>query len=61
MDDNISNRISFYEKEFNDLINAIEKDNILKTIEGNHLAGILVQMKKQIDNYLLESKKGGSR
>jgi len=57
MNDDISNRISFYEKQFNNLINEIEKDDILKTIKGNHLAGILVQMKKEIDDYLLEVKK----
>jgi len=56
MNDDISNRISFYEKQFNNLINEIEKDDILKTIKGNHLAGILVQMKKEIDDYLLEAK-----
>ena len=56
--DNIQHRLSFYENKFNNLIEEIESDTVLKTIEGNHLAGILVQMKKQIDKYLKENKNG---
>ena len=53
---NIQHRLSFYENKFNNLIEEIESDTVLKTIEGNHLAGILVQIKKQIDKYLKENK-----
>ena len=50
--DIIQERISNYEIRFNLLIKEIETDEVLSKIEGNHLAGILVQMKKKIDNYL---------
>ena len=55
-EDAIQKSISFYENKFNNLIEEIESDTVLKTIEGNHLAGILVQMKKQIDKYLKENE-----
>ena len=57
MTDEIQDRISSYEKRFNLLISEIETDEVLSKIEGNHTAGILVQMKKQIDNYLEKNKK----
>ena len=56
--DNIQKSIALYEYKFNKLIEEIESDTVLKTIKGNHLAGILVQMKKQIDKYLEENKNG---
>jgi hypothetical protein len=52
MSDIIQAQITHYKDKFNTLIMEIENDPILKTIEGNHLAGILVQMKRQIDDYL---------
>jgi len=55
--DIIQERISNYEIRFNLLIKEIETDEVLSKIEGNHLAGILVQMKKQIDEYLNINKK----
>tara|TARA_R110000824_G_scaffold5663_1_gene25991 strand:- start:261 stop:443 length:183 start_codon:yes stop_codon:yes gene_type:complete len=55
--DIIQERISNYEIRFNLLIKEIETDEVLSKIEGNHLAGILVQMKKKIDNYLNINKK----
>ena len=56
MSDMIQAQITHYEDKFNALVMEIENDVILKTIEGNHLAGILVQMKKQIDDYLERNK-----
>ena len=56
MSDTIQAQITHYEDKFNTLIMEIENDPILKTIEGNHLAGILVQMKRQIDDYLESNK-----
>jgi hypothetical protein len=54
--DLIEQRISHYQNRFIDLVADIEEDPILKTIEGNHLAGILVQMKTVIDEYLEQNK-----
>ena len=54
--DPIQERISSYENRFNLLVQEIETDEILSKIEGNHLAGILIQMKKQIDDYLKRNK-----
>ena len=54
--DPIQERISSYENRFNLLVQEIEADEILSKIEGNHLAGILIQMKKQIDEYLESNK-----
>ena len=56
MSDMIQAQITHYEDKFNALVMEIENDVILKTIEGNHLAGILVQIKKQIDDYLERNK-----
>ena len=53
--DNIQHRLFFYENKFNALVEEIENDDVLKKITGNHLAGILKQMKKQIDIYLKEN------
>jgi hypothetical protein len=54
--DLIEQRILHYQNRFTDLVADIEKDPILKTIEGNHLAGILVQIKAQIEEYLEQNK-----
>ena len=54
--DPIQERISSYENRFNLLVQEIETDEILSKIEGNHLSGILIQMKKQIDDYLERNK-----
>jgi len=54
--DPIQERISSYENRFNLLVQEIETDEILSKIKGNHLAGVLVQMKKQIDEYLESNK-----
>ena len=56
MSDTIQAQITRYEYKFIALIMEIENDPILKTIEGNHVAGILVQMKRQIDDYLERNK-----
>ena len=53
---NVQHRLSFYENKFNTLMQEIEGDTVLKTIEGNHLAGIFVQVKNQINHYLKENK-----
>jgi hypothetical protein len=58
--DNIQHRLFFYENKFNALVEEIESDDVLKKIEGNHLAGVLEQMKKQIDDYLKRSKDNDS-
>tara|TARA_R110000787_G_scaffold44837_1_gene109696 strand:- start:497 stop:673 length:177 start_codon:yes stop_codon:yes gene_type:complete len=50
--DPIQERISSYENRFNLLVKEIEIDEILSKIAGNHLAGMLIQMKNQIDDYL---------
>ena len=55
--DNIQHRLFFYENKFNALVEEIESDDVLKGIEGNHLAGVLEQMKNQIDTYLEGNKK----
>ena len=54
--DPIQERISSYENRFNLLVQEIEADEVLSKIEGNHLAGVLLQMKKQIDEYLESNK-----
>ena len=54
--DPIQERISSYENRFNLLVQEIEADEVLSKIEGNHLSGILIQMKKQIDDYLERNK-----
>ena len=45
--DPIQERISSYENRFNLLVQEIETDEILSKIEGNHLAGVLIQMKNK--------------
>tara|TARA_R100000541_G_scaffold8569_1_gene16134 strand:- start:276 stop:455 length:180 start_codon:yes stop_codon:yes gene_type:complete len=50
--DPIQERITSYEIRFNLLVQEIETDEVLSKMKGNHLAGVLVQMKKQIDDYL---------
>ena len=55
--DIIQERISSYENRFNLLVKEIETDEVLSKIEGNHTAGILVQIKKDIDEYLDSNKK----
>ena len=54
--DPMQERIRSYENRFNLLVKEIETDEILSKIDGNHLAGILIQMKKQIDDYLERNK-----
>ena len=54
--DPIQERISSYEIRFNLLVKEIETDEVLSKIKCNHLAGVLVQMKKQIDEYLESNK-----
>ena len=54
--DKIQHRLFFYENKFNALVEEIESDDVLKKMEGNHLAGVLEQMKKQINHYLKENK-----
>ena len=54
--DPMQERITSYEIRFNLLVKEIETDEILSKMKGNHLAGILVQMKKQIDEYLESNK-----
>ena len=50
--DIIQERLSHYNDKFNTLVMEIEKDSILQTMEGNHLAGVLTAMKNQIEEYL---------
>ena len=44
--------ITKYQKRFDKLMMDIEKDKILKTMPGNHTAGMAVQMVKALNSYL---------
>ena len=44
--------INKYQSKFNRLMKSIEKDKILKKIPGNAVAGIAVQMIKDLKRYL---------
>ena len=48
--------ITKYQKRFDKLMTDIEKDKILKTMPGNHTAGIAVQMVKSLKSYLKANK-----
>ena len=57
----IESRLAKYELKWNQLVKEIEQDDILiNSIEGNHVAGILIQIKKDIEEYLEENKNGRS-
>jgi len=43
--------ITKYQKRFDKLMMDIEKDKILKTMPGNHTAGMAVQMVKALYSY----------
>jgi len=45
-----------YQKRFDKLIMDIEKDKILRKMPGNHVAGIAVQMVKNLNGYLKANK-----
>ena len=44
--------ITKYQKRFDKLMMDIEKDKILRTMPGNHTAGMAVQMVKSLKSYL---------
>ena len=44
--------ITKYQKKFDKLMVEIENDEILKTMPGNHTAGMAVQMVKSLKSYL---------
>ena len=44
--------ITKYQNKFDKLMIEIEKDKVLKTMPGNHTAGIAVQMIKSLKSYL---------
>ena len=44
--------ITKYQKRFDKLMMDIEKDKTLKTMPGNHTAGMAVQMVKALNSYL---------
>ena len=48
--------INKYQSKFDRLMKSIEKDKILKKIPGNAVAGIAVQMIKDLKNYLKINK-----
>jgi hypothetical protein len=50
--------INKYQSKFDGLMKSIEKDKILKKMQGNATAGIVVQMIKDLKNYLRVNKKG---
>jgi len=50
--DTMQKTITKYQKRFDKLMMDIEKDNILKTMPGNHTAGMAVQMVKSLNSYL---------
>jgi hypothetical protein len=52
----IQKRITEYQKQFDRLMNSIEKDRFLKKIPGNATAGIAVQMIKDLKDYLRRNK-----
>tara|TARA_R100000700_G_C3153481_1_gene131433 strand:+ start:244 stop:543 length:300 start_codon:yes stop_codon:yes gene_type:complete len=57
----VESRLAKYELKWNQLVKEIEQDDILiNSIEGNHVAGILIQIKKDIEQYLEENKNGNS-
>ena len=49
-------RITEYQRRFDRLMSSIEKDRFLKKIPGNAVAGIAVQMIKDLKNYLKANK-----
>ena len=53
---NMQKTITKYQSKFDRLMKSIEKDKILKKIPGNAVAGIAVQMIKDLKNYLKRNK-----
>tara|TARA_R110000796_G_scaffold220805_1_gene336878 strand:- start:45 stop:239 length:195 start_codon:yes stop_codon:yes gene_type:complete len=54
--DTMQKTIIKYQKRFDKLIMDIEKDKILRKMPGNHVAGIAVQMVKNLNGYLKANK-----
>ena len=50
--DPMQKTITKYQNKFDKLMIEIEKDKILKTMPGNHTAGMAVQMVKALNSYL---------
>ena len=53
---NMQKTITKYQSRFDGLMKSIEKDKVLKKIPGNATAGIVVQMIKDLKNYLKVNK-----
>jgi hypothetical protein len=53
---NMQKVITKYQSRFDGLMKSIEKDKVLKKIPGNATAGIVVQMIKDLKNYLKVNK-----
>ena len=54
--DTMQKTITKYQKRFDKLMMDIEKDKILKTMPGNHTAGMAVQMVKALNSYLTPNR-----
>jgi hypothetical protein len=54
--DPMQKTITKYQSKFDKLMMDIEKDKILKTMPGNHTAGMAVQMVKALNSYLKANK-----
>ena len=54
--DPMQKTITKYQNRFDKLMKDIEKDKILKTMPGNHTAGMAVQMVKSLKSYLKANK-----
>ena len=48
----LQKRLNIYKSKFNDLIKEIEKDKIIKSLEGNGVCAILEAMKEDIKHHL---------
>jgi len=55
--DDIQEALNKYKSKFDDLIKEIENDELIKSMEGNGLCGVLEAIKNDIDNHLEENKK----
>lgn len=50
--DKLQKRLNLYKSKFDDLIQEIEQDEIITSLEGNGVCGILEAMKEDIQHHL---------
>jgi len=55
--DDLQKVLNKYKAKFDDLIKEIENDELIKSMEGNGLCGVLEAMQNDIKNHLEENKK----